>query len=136
MQGRAQAAAVGLAIAMGAIAGDARAHVAVASVGANGGSHCVAAIATAPDSHLALYALDVVTFNALTPGELRDSYDVLLFTNDTDPSLMADWATRIAPFLARGGGVVFEDAANLDDLGAIATAGSCNAGPFAVTAQV
>ena len=55
-------------------------------------------------------------FNALTPAALRASYDVLLVTWDSDSVLDLDWTTRLLPYMALGGGVIFEDPNNLADL--------------------
>jgi hypothetical protein len=56
-------------------------------------------------------------FNSLSPSELRDAYDVLLFTWNTPSGLNGDWVTRIKPYIDLGGGHVFwEDNNNIRDL--------------------
>lgn len=55
-------------------------------------------------------------FNALTPAALRASYDALLVTWAGDAALDLDWTTRLLPYMALGGGVIFEDPNNLADL--------------------
>jgi hypothetical protein len=61
-------------------------------------------------------SMSTFTFNSMTPAQLRASYDVLLFTWSGDPSLNADWNTRLLPYLNLGGNVIWEDNNNLPDL--------------------
>jgi hypothetical protein len=82
-------------------------------------------------------SLSTAQFNAMTPAQLRASYDVILFTWQGDPSLNADWATRILPFLALGGGVLFEDNDNAGDLApAVIASGFGGSGGYAFTTAV
>ena len=55
-------------------------------------------------------------FNATAPADLRAAYDVLLFAYGDGNVLDNDWTTRMLPYLALGGGVLFEDPHNVDDL--------------------
>ena len=55
-------------------------------------------------------------FNTLSPGNLRDAYDILLFTWSTSSSLNGDWVTRIKPYIDLGGHVFWEDNQNIRDL--------------------
>ncbi|MGE0133513.1 MAG: hypothetical protein AB7L91_04380 [Dehalococcoidia bacterium] len=63
--------------------------------------------------------LDEDEFNALSPYQLRKMYDVIIITWDSDPDLNVDWHTRLRPYLKMGGGVIYEDPNNLEDLSAI-----------------
>lgn len=65
---------------------------------------------------------DTAAFNAMTPAQIRASYDVLLVTWAGDSGLNLDWATRVLPFLQLGGGVIFEDPSNVGDLAPAVTA--------------
>ncbi|MEW6270077.1 MAG: hypothetical protein AB1689_12365 [Thermodesulfobacteriota bacterium] len=60
--------------------------------------------------------IDAATFNALSPSELRQAYDVILFSWSSDPAVDAGWTSRILPYLELGGGVIFEDPGNVADL--------------------
>lgn len=61
-------------------------------------------------------SLTTAQFNALSPAELRASYDVLLVTWYSDENLNLDWTTRLLPYLELGGGIVWEDSLNIADL--------------------
>ena len=60
--------------------------------------------------------LSSTTFNAKSVGELRSEFDVLLFPSLSTSTVNADWTTRLAPYLAFGGGIIFEDDGNAGDL--------------------
>lgn len=69
-----------------------------------------------PELGLTVEHLDPATVNALSPAELRVRYDVLLISFDAAPQIDLDWSTRIAPFLALGGGVLFQSPMQVADL--------------------
>ena len=72
---------------------------------------------TSGDVAGSLDRLVVADFNALTPAQLRDRYDVILFSLNYNIDIIdSDWTTRILPYLALGGGVVFEDAETIATL--------------------
>ena len=96
----------------------------VAAVGANFGNRAADQIFASGDLRGSIARISASASNALSPAALRANYDVLLFTWATDPSLNADWATRLKPFLDLGGGVVFEDDVNVLDLAAVVTRGT------------
>ena len=60
--------------------------------------------------------LDAWGFNALSVDDLRANFDVLIFTWVSSPSINADWNTRLLPYMALGGGIIFEDPGNIFDL--------------------
>ncbi len=68
---------------------------------------------SSPDSYT---VLSVDDFNAATPAALAASYDILVLPWIISGALNADWTTRILPFLNAGGGVLWEDPGNIDDL--------------------
>lgn len=91
--------------------------VTVAGIGNNGGNLSGNQIFASGDLPGSIdRTLDTGVFNALTPAALRASYDALLVTWDSDPALDLDWATRLLPYMALGGGIVYEDPNNLADL--------------------
>ena len=56
-------------------------------------------------------------FNGLSPAVLRLNYDVLVFTKGTVSTLNADWTKRLVPYMALGGGVIWDgDPNNAGDL--------------------
>ncbi len=73
-------------------------------------------------------SVGVAAFNAMTVANLRASYDVILVTWASPAALNLDWATRIVPYLALGGGVLFEDPNNAADLAPGVTAIPMGAG--------
>jgi len=68
---------------------------------------------------------DAVTFNNMTPAQLRAAYDVLLFPYTTNVANDATWTTRLLPYLSLGGGIVTEDYTDTlsTEFGAVATGG-------------
>lgn len=61
--------------------------------------------------------LDPVTFNSMTPAELRANFDILLAAWMSQSwHFDLDWTTRLHPFLELGGGVIWEDPGNFADL--------------------
>ena len=57
-------------------------------------------------------------FNEMSPAKLAGTYDVLIFYWKTSENVNADWTTRLLPYMAGGGGIIFEDPNNLTDLAA------------------
>lgn len=102
-----------LAITSGAAASH---SISIAGVGANFGNQAAAQICSSGDLTCTFTTLDTATFNGMSPAALRASYDVLIFTWISDPAINADWTTRLLPYMSLGGGVLFEDPGNLDDL--------------------
>lgn len=95
--------------------------VRIAAVGANGGTRGANDVMARGDVRGSIVRMDVATFNAMTVDELRAAYDVLIITFQSGPLLNVEWATRLRPFLERGGGVIFEDYSNLGDFGGLVT---------------
>ena len=88
----------------------------IAGVGANFGfSAAIEAVGTG-DVPGTFTAVDSATFNALSVADLRTAYDVLIFTWVSDTGINADWNTRLLPYMALGGGILFEDPNNVSDL--------------------
>lgn len=92
----------------------------IAAVGANDGNRA------ADDIPLDIPGATVTRlsdtqFNALTPRALRNSYDVIIVTWDSDPDLDVSWFSRLLPYLRLGGGVIYEDPNNTDDIAGIVT---------------
>ena len=54
-------------------------------------------------------------FNEMTPAELAETYDVLIFFWKTSDNVNADWA-RLLEYMDLGGGIIFEDPNNVGDL--------------------
>src|SRR6185295_1206978 len=78
-----------------------------------------------------------VAFNAMTPGQLRASYDIIFVTWSSDTAYNLDWSTRVHPFLNLGGGVIYEDPNNIGDLAPVVIGASVEGGsPFTFTASV
>lgn len=92
------------------------AQVRVAGVGANSGNQAASQIFSSGDLAGSFTPVDAATFNSLSVTDLRASYDVLLFTWISTSAINADWNTRLLPYLALGGGVIFEDPGNRSDL--------------------
>jgi hypothetical protein len=66
--------------------------------------------------------LSPAAFNAYaTAADLRASFDVLLFGYNSDGSVNAAWAGRLQDYLELGGGLVFEDPANVGELSPVLT---------------
>ncbi len=60
--------------------------------------------------------IGISAFNSKSVEELRDSFDVLIFPWRGDTNIDADWETRLLPFMELGGGIIWEDEANVEDL--------------------
>lgn len=77
-------------------------------------------------------------FNALSPAELRASYDVLFLSQFAQADIDVAWTTRLQPFLALGGGVVFESVNNAFELAPAVTKNAeyIDGGNVLVTADV
>lgn len=89
----------------------------VLAIGGNGGNQAANQVFTGGFLSGSCTRLnDTAAFNAMTPAQIRASYDVLLCTWAGDPALNLDWTTRLLPFLQLGGGIVFEDPENVGDL--------------------
>jgi hypothetical protein len=113
----------------------------VAGVGNNSGNFAADAAYSSGDLDGAICRISEATFNGFVPSELRDLFPALIITWDSDPSLNADWATRLLPYLNLGGGVLFDgDTKNISDLAAIVTASDTTTGgefgTFTVSATV
>jgi len=91
----------------------------VAGVGANSGNRAANVVFSSGDLAGNITRLTEVQFNALTPAQLRAAYDVLIITWNSATTLNVDWATRLQPYLALGGGVIFEDPNNVGQLAAL-----------------
>ena len=110
------------------------APIRVAGIGASYGAQAYNVAFSSGDVAGSITRISETAFNAMTPAQLRASYDVLLFTWASNPVLNGDWATRIQPYLNLGGKVVWEDNNNIGDLApeVIGTAVDVS-GPFTVT---
>jgi hypothetical protein len=93
----------------------------VAGVGANFGNQAANQIFSSGDLSGSVVRINAITFNSMTVEQLRANYDVLLFTWASPSQVNADWDTRLLPFMALGGGIVFEDDVNIIDLAAVVT---------------
>ena len=61
--------------------------------------------------------ISAAAFNAQSVARLRANYDVIILTWATNPALNADWNTRLQPYMALGGGVIYDgDPWNVGDL--------------------
>ncbi|GEM_PF-3433792 len=65
--------------------------------------------------------ISAAEYNLLSVQELRESYDVLIFPWGGNSSLDADWETRLLPFMELGGGIIWENENNLEDLQQVVT---------------
>ncbi len=94
------------------------APITVARVGGYGNNAADAAFSSG-DLAGSITNVSAASFNATSVAGLLASYDVLLFgwTGSDYSSSNLDWATRIQPYVAGGGGVIFEQPQNLYDLG-------------------
>ena len=75
-------------------------------------------------------------FNEMTPAQLAETYDVLIFFWKTSDNVNADWDTRLLPYMDAGGGIIFEDPNNVGDLAAgvsILGGSGSGSGPITVT---
>ena len=88
----------------------------MAGIGGNFGNREFDDIFSSGDRPGTIDRISESSFNALTPAQLRDTYDVLLFTWASSTSLNGDWNTRIKPYLDLGGSVFWEDDRNVTDL--------------------
>jgi hypothetical protein len=88
----------------------------MAGIGNNAGNKAFNTVFSSGDRDGSIARITADQFNALSPAQLRDAYDILLFTWATSPSLNAHWATRIKPYIDLGGHVFWEDDRNIGDL--------------------
>jgi hypothetical protein len=88
----------------------------MAGIGANYGNKAFNGVFSSGDRDGSIARITANQFNVLSPSELREAYDVLLFTWATSSSLNADWETRIKPYIDLGGHVFWEDNNNIRDL--------------------
>jgi len=95
-------------------------RIRVAAVGADLGRRAAYQVFAEGDLDGSVTHVEWSDFNHLTAEELRESYDVLLFTWVTSGRLNADFQRRLEPFLEQGGGVIFEDPGNTSDLSPVA----------------
>ncbi|HIF20907.1 MAG TPA: hypothetical protein EYQ27_03135, partial [Gemmatimonadetes bacterium] len=103
----------------------------IVGVGNNGGDE--AAHEVVSDGHIegSVARISHSTFNAMSVADLIATYDVLIITWATASSLDFDWDTRARPFLEAGGGIMYEDPENMDDLAAIVSEpSSCSGSGF------
>ena len=110
------------------------APIRMAGIGASLGTQAYNVAFSSGDVAGSITRISETAFNAMTPAQLRASYDVLLVTWSSDPVLNGDWTTRIQPYLNLGGKVVWEDDNNIGDLAPeVIGAGTRVLGPFTVT---
>jgi len=101
----------------------------IAGVGANLGNACASQIPI--DIPGATFTpISDVAFNSMSVAQLRASFDVLIFTWISNAAVNADWNTRLLPYMALGGGIIFEDPGNLLDLAPGVTAQIFDTGAF------
>jgi hypothetical protein len=112
--------------------------ITVAGVGANFGTASASQLFSSGDLSGSFVTIDAATFNALSVAQLRANFDVLIFTWISDPGINADWNTRLLPYMALGGGILFEDPGNISDLAPGVTASVFNTSPagMAISAVV
>ncbi|MDP6715894.1 MAG: PKD domain-containing protein, partial [SAR202 cluster bacterium] len=109
----------------------------VAGIGGNFGTRAADTICAEGDVDCVITRINSASvFNAMTPTQLRDSYDVLLITWGTSRLFDLDWDSRLQPYMTLGGGVIWEDPNNLDDISAIITTGGGSSWPPDITATV
>jgi hypothetical protein len=114
-----------------------QAQIRIAGVGASFGNAEANVVCSSGDLFCTVTRINEAAFNALTVPQLRAAYDVLLITWASDPSLNADWSTRLLPFLNAGGGVIFDgDSGNPGDLFPAVTASGSGGGSSTVTAVI
>ncbi len=72
-------------------------------------------------------------FNEMTPAQLAETYDVLIFFWKTSDNVNADWQ-RLLDYMDDGGGIIFEDPNNVEDLAAgVSILAGSGSGPVTVT---
>jgi PKD repeat protein len=108
----------------------------MAAIGANFGSRAADSIFSSGDLPGSITRIfSTAVFNAMSPADLRVSYDVLLITWDSDPGLNLDWNTRILPYMQLGGDVIYEDPNNVGHLAPAVIGQEFDAdGPYTVAA--
>jgi hypothetical protein len=110
------------------------APIRVAGIGGNQGSEATNTVFSSGDLSGSVTRITGAQFDSMSVATLRATYDVLLFTW-ASPTENADWATRIQPFLALGGGVIFDgDYTNIGKLAPVVTGTAFdNVGPYTLT---
>jgi adhesin/invasin len=110
----------------------------IAGVGANNGTKAADDMITNGDLSGTFVILSTTAYNAKTVAELRTEFDVLIFTSQSSSSTDADWTTRLLPYMALGGGIIFEDDGNPGDLapGITATTGTSSGSALTVSRTV
>ena len=108
----------------------------VVGVGSNSGNASAAQIFSSGDLTGTFSTIGFAAFNALSVEDLRAAYDVLIFTWVSTNAINADWNTRLLPYMALGGGIVFEDPGNIGDLAPGVSASGLGGGSSTVTAVV
>ena len=107
--------------------------ITVAGVGANFGIAAASQIFSSGDLAGTFVTIDATAFNAMSVAQLRASFDVLIFTWISTSAINADWNTRLLPYMALGGGIIFEDPGNLADLAPGVTAFNFDTGGAGIT---
>lgn len=116
------------------LSSEVQAAIRVAGVGANDGEAAAEHIFAEGDLEGTFTRVSAATFNAMSVAQLRENFDVLIFTWISTSSINADWTTRLLPYLALGGGILFEDPGNMSDLAPGVTAFAHDtSGAFTVT---
>jgi hypothetical protein len=109
------------------------AAITVARIG-GGGYLAANTVFSSGDLSGSITDLTTATFNAMSVSDLLSNYDALLFGWPGDSLANLDWTTRLLPYLEGGGGVIFEQPANVGDLLPGVTAQEYNtSGAVAVT---
>jgi PKD repeat protein len=108
----------------------------IVGIGANFGNASASQICASGDLPCTYTQISEAAFNAMTVANLRAAYDVLLFTWVSNGILNADWNTRLVPYMALGGGIVFEDPGNLGDLAPGVTALNFDTSPPVISTLV
>lgn len=120
--------------------GSANAATNIGVVGTSGlGTNWIANIVATGDIDGTVVYMDALTYNATSPADLRVSYDVLLFPCCANISIDVDWNTRLLPYLALGGGILWENPfqPSLNQLFAVTSAfGPTGGSPILITATV
>lgn len=88
----------------------------VVGIGANFGFAAASQVCSTGDLPCTFSTLSAAAYNGMSVAALRANYDVLIFTWISSGTINADWATRLVPYMNLGGGVIFEDPANIGDL--------------------
>jgi K319-like protein len=97
------------------------APVRIAGVGSSSGNRAANTVISSGDVSGTITRISHSTFNSMSPAALAAAYDVIIITWGTSGALNVDWASRLMPYMAAGGGVIFEDPNNTGDLAAILT---------------